>query len=184
MEEIENFGIKKIVNIDIFITKENIQQMDYLNYVLKEALRLDGPAYESLNYIAYEDTTIWGVPLPKNTILRTDFTCRHLNSRDWQEPMKFIPERFDPTSNFFASPSLEDKPRTPFSLIPFSHGMRNCPGQTFALLQTKVILLYLLTQTSFTLDHSIMQKDSMGFNLISNFDLPFTITKPYSQSSI
>ena len=98
--EIESFGISKDESTDNLFTRENLQQMDYLNYVVKETLRLDDPVYESLNYCAVQDTQICGVPIPKDTRLRVDFTCRHLNSSDWQQPMKFIPERFDPTSEY------------------------------------------------------------------------------------
>ena len=91
---------------------------------------------------------------------------------------KIIPMNSKSTTlEYFDNPSGESKTKTPFSFIPFSHGMRNCPGQTFALLQTKVILLYLLTRTEFTLDPEIMKKESMGFNIITKFDLPFTIVK-------
>lgn len=171
LDELESFGIKKFTNIDSLITKENIQNMDYLNYVVKEALRLDGPIYESLDYAAKQDTEICGVPIPKDTIVRADFSTRLLNSSDWKQPFEFIPERFDPSSDEFSN----SKSRMQYSYTPFSHGIRSCPGQIFALLQTKIILIYLLTQTKYSLDEEMMQKESVGFGIYSDQDLGFTV---------
>ena len=175
-QEIEKAGLNSFSNIDDLITRESIQQMDYLNYVIKEALRLDG-FYESLSYITTKNTAIWGVSIPKDTMIRLDFSCRFRSTQEWQRPTDFIPERFDPTSEFFACPSTEMKSRTIYSHTPFSHGARSCPGQAFGLLQTKIILIYLLTQVDYILDPEIMKKESVGFNVLSKFDLPFTIVK-------
>ena len=175
--ELDSFGFKNFERIDDKIERDTIQGMEYLNYVIKEALRLDPPTFDTLSYMTQQNIIIWGVPVPKDTNIRIDFTCRHLSSLDWQQPFEFIPERFDPSSKFFDRPTNDTKSRSSYSHIPFSHGMRSCPGQTFALLQVKIVLIYLLTQVEFSLDSEIMNNNEMGFGMYTTNDLPFTVSK-------
>ena len=63
----------------------------------------------------------------------------HNNPDEWQEPDSFIPERFDPTSKYYLTPS--GKKRHPMSFGPFLGGRRICIGKTFA----ESIGRYLLT---------------------------------------
>ena len=54
----------------------------------------------------------------------------HNNKSQWREPERFIPERFDPESEWSLKP--DGKKRHPFAFCPFSGGMRVCFGKTFA----------------------------------------------------
>ena len=47
------------------ISKEAISDCDYLGYVVKEALRIDPPAVESICYKSLQDIEICGIPIPK-----------------------------------------------------------------------------------------------------------------------
>lgn len=57
--------------------------------------------------------------LPKGTDIVVPIGDLHRDSRIWNEPLKFIPERFLPE---------EIEKRHPCSFIPFSYGPRNCIG--------------------------------------------------------
>ena len=54
----------------------------------------------------------------------------HHNPDEWQEPERFIPERFDPASKYYLTP--KGTRRHPMSFGPFIGGKRNCLGKTFA----------------------------------------------------
>ena len=65
----------------------------------------------------------------------------HYNSKQWQRPNEFLPERFDPSSPLFLTP--DGKKRNPFSFFPFSGGRRVCFGKTFAEANLKYISAFL-----------------------------------------
>ncbi len=73
----------------------------------------------------------------------------HWNPDEWQQPEKYIPERFNPESPYFLTPS--GKKRHPMSFTPFFGGKRVCLGKTFAEAITKI----------------------SGPNIIFNFDFEF-----------
>ena len=61
----------------------------------------------------------------------------HWNHKQWIEPEKFIPERFDPTSRYFLKPN--GKKRHPMAYGPFLGGKRICLGKTFVDIVSKLI---------------------------------------------
>ena len=64
----------------------------------------------------------------------------HSNPAEWQRPHEFLPERFDPESPLYLTPS--GKKRNPMSWVPFSGGKRVCFGKTFAESNMKIMLTY------------------------------------------
>ena len=73
----------------------------------------------------------------------------HWNPEEWIEPKKYIPDRFDPESPYYLTPSGHK--RHPMSFAPFLGGKRVCVGKTFAEAISKI----------------------SGPNLIYNFDFRF-----------
>lgn len=80
--------------------------------MIKETLRLDNPAVNTFGYETFHNVEICGVPIPKGTLIRFDLFAAHLNPIEWQRPKEFIPERFDPTSEFYKKPNNAGKPRS------------------------------------------------------------------------
>ena len=156
-------------------SKDNILKLDYLNNVVKETLRNDSPAMESLRYKASEDISICGVDISKGSELVVDICGSHYNSDEWIEPFSFIPERFDPTSKYFLKPN-SDRPRNPYAYSPFSHGSRSCPGQTLAMLEIKVMLVSLLRKIDYSIDKEMLDRDDVGFGIATDTPLYFTLT--------
>ena len=173
MNEINKYfptALEDMKNEDIM---KNLEQCDYLNHLIKECLRLDPPTYESIDYITTNDITICEVPIPKNSILAINFMATHMDPNQWYEPLKFIPERFDPSHEYFMTP--DGKNRHPLSYIPFSAGLRNCPGQTLARLETKVLLIYFLKNINYTIDEDLLKNEYISFAMVSQFKLKFKI---------
>ena len=79
-----------------------------------------------------------GVVIPKGITVLVGLTFLQNNPEIWFEPEAFRPERFDPKSDLFKTP--DGKNRHPLTWIPFSFGMRNCPGQILALLEMRVFI--------------------------------------------
>ena len=158
------------------ITKSSIQEFQYLYYVTKEGLRIDPPGSDALPYEVIKDVNICGVPIKKGSIINVNLLTQHYNEEEWHEPLKFIPERFDPESEYFFKPGKEQKPRDPLAWVPFSFGLRNCPGQTLALLEIKVFIAYLLSRVNFQFKKEDLESPYAYFAIASTLKLMFTHT--------
>ncbi len=120
------------------ITKEIVNDWDYLNYVVKEAIRIDPPAVETIPYKALEDIEICGIPIPKDWKIELGILPRQYNPAEWKDPYSFIPERFDPAHPMFDKPNSENKSRDSISYAPFSFGMRSCSSQDIHIWHQKL----------------------------------------------
>lgn len=177
LEELDKHGLNKDCNMDEKLTKEAIEEIDYLGYVIKEALRCDSPTIDTLNYEAKEDISICDVPISKGQYIKLNLFSSNHNVNEHQRPFDFIPERFDPESKFFTKPGPGNKSPSPFAHIPFSHGQRGCPGQSLAMLQLKVDIVYVLAKYDFELEQKILNNDMVGFALRSGFDMMVKFTR-------
>ena len=151
--------------------KDIYENWDYLNYVIKETLRIDGPATQALLYNFKKDTTICGVPFSKGQKIYPNVLYSHYNPKEWHEPRSFIPERFDPESKYFFKPDTDNQARHPKSFIPFGFGPRNCMGQSLAKLEAKVVLSRILTTVDYEIDQDLLDNDYVSFSIISQFKL-------------
>ena len=113
---------------------EKIRGIKYLEYVIKEGLRLHPPVLIYARKLE-KDSVIQGISMPKGTQLVIDAHSLHTNPEYWDEPMKFNPDRF--AEEKFAK-------RNPYCYVPFSAGPRNCIGQKFAMMEEKILLYHVM----------------------------------------
>ncbi|MCJ1264273.1 hypothetical protein MMC22_004144 [Lobaria immixta] len=118
-----------------------LNQLNYSNAVIKEALRLYPPVSSARTgkpgYFLEHD----GVKYPTEGFLVLIGTHAMQRGADyWEDPLKFMPERWL---------AKEGDPLAPVkgTWRPFEHGPRNCIGQELALIEIKVIMA--LTLRSF-----------------------------------
>ena len=157
--------------------KESLQSCDYLFHCIKETLRLDPPANASLFYQAKEDITICGVPIYKGNTINIGLIHPHHNPKQYHKPLEYIPERFDPDSEYFYVPGSDKVARDIKSFIPFTFGQRNCTGQTLAKLESKVLLARILTKLDFEIDKEILENPNLRFNMFEKAQLTGKIIK-------
>ena len=100
-----------------------------------------------------------GLNIRKDDMLYINIGALASDPTQWQQPQKFIPERFDPKSRFFLTP--EGKKRNPFAFCPFLGGSRICLGKTFVEEASKITLPNLLKKFRFEITNQ------------DNFELPF-----------
>ncbi|KAF4091710.1 hypothetical protein AMELA_G00040050 [Ameiurus melas] len=112
----------------------NIQELKYLDMVVCEALRLYPPAFRYARTVERE-CVVNGQLLPKGATLEIAAGFLHSDPEYWQEPEKFIPERFTPEAK--AS-------RHPFVYMPFGAGPRSCVGMRLAQLEIRMALVNIL----------------------------------------
>ncbi|XP_075163187.1 uncharacterized protein LOC142235815 [Haematobia irritans] len=119
-------------------TMANLNEMKYLDCVIKESLRLYPPA-PIIGRMFTEDFhykhSIYGEGvIPAGTEMVFNLFAMGSSSHLFENPSEFLPERHE---------ELND-PKKVFHYIPFSAGPRNCIGQKFAQLELKVVLIHIL----------------------------------------
>ncbi|CAI2366649.1 unnamed protein product [Moneuplotes crassus] len=173
-EALATCGITKDTDYFTIETKEKIQSCEYLNYVIKETLRIDPPAFSSIVYEACRPITLVGVPIKKSESILLNILSLHHDPSQWHEPLKFIPERFDPESEYFLKPDGDT--RSLYAYAPFSFGLRKCPGQILATLELKFLLSRFLCTADIEIPESLLENDYARFALFSNFHLEGKVT--------
>ncbi|KAL7292865.1 hypothetical protein TKK_0013539 [Trichogramma kaykai] len=116
------------------IEMQDIQDMTYLEWCVKEALRLYPPVSTMTRTIT-EDLQLKDFLVPAGTEVIFHLYDTHRDPNFWEDPDKFDPERFSPERSHG---------RHPFSYLPFSAGPRNCIGQKFALMELKSLMARIL----------------------------------------
>ncbi|XP_046720362.1 thromboxane-A synthase isoform X1 [Silurus meridionalis] len=109
----------------------NIQELKYVDMVLCETLRLYPPAFRYARTVE-QDCVVNGQLLPKGATIEIPAAFLHTDPDYWQDPEKFIPERFTPEAK--AS-------RHPFVYMPFGAGPRSCVGMRLAQLEIRIALV-------------------------------------------
>ncbi|XP_034476404.1 cytochrome P450 4p1-like [Drosophila innubila] len=114
-----------------------LAKLKYLECVIKETIRM----YPSVPVMARQTPSETELPngiiLPVGTQIVIQVFDLHRNSKHWDAPEEFDPERFLP-ENY--------NNRHTFAYIPFSAGQRNCIGQKYAMLEIKTLLIYIIKQ--------------------------------------
>ncbi|KAK0073524.1 hypothetical protein PV325_009593, partial [Microctonus aethiopoides] len=99
----------------------NIGSFKYMDMVINETIRLF-PVGPILPREMTDDLQIEKHILPKGSTVLMMAILTHRSETYWDEPNKFIPERFLPENS---------KARHSYAFLPFSGGTRSCPGGKF-----------------------------------------------------
>ncbi|KAK9034988.1 hypothetical protein V6N11_077039 [Hibiscus sabdariffa] len=119
---------------------DQLSKLTLLHMVINESLRLYPPA-TVLPRMAFEDIKLGDLVIPKGLSIWIPVLAIHHSEELWGKDVnEFNPERF--SSRPFAAGR---------HFIPFAAGPRNCIGQSFAMMEAKIILAMLISRFSFTI---------------------------------
>lgn len=116
------------------LTYGTLQELKYLDMVIKETLRIN-PSVPIIGRRSAGDMLIDGVSIPKGMDFGILIYALHNDPDLYPDPARFDPERFSEEAS---------AKRPPYSYIPFSVGSRNCIGQRYAMLEIKTMLVKLV----------------------------------------
>ncbi|KAL0083837.1 hypothetical protein F4703DRAFT_1856969 [Phycomyces blakesleeanus] len=153
-----------ILGYDDFIsppTFDECKRVNYINMVVKEALRLCTPGGLLFERIATEDVFLSGVFIPKGTRISVDIEALHKNPAIWKNPSVFDPERF--------SKGGEHEQHRGITWAPFSDGNRKCLGINFSMTEQQVILLMLLKHYEWDLSENSIHNNGMVYDNVFSF---------------
>ena len=118
-----------------------VNDFHYVRQVIEESMRLF-PAVWSVGRRTIDEDEIGGFRIEKQTNVLIPLIYLHRNEKYWDEPLKFMPERFAPEKR-----SAIDK----YVYFPFGGGPRICIGNNFAMLEMQLILITLYRRFRFKL---------------------------------
>lgn len=129
--------------------ESDIDNLPYLQAVVKETLRLHPPLPFLIPRRATADTDFMGYLVPKNTEVFINAWAIGRDRECWAEGLCFRPERFLGVNN-----SNVDYRGQHFELIPFGAGRRMCAGLTLGHRMLHFVLGSLLHEFEWDLDNS------------------------------
>jgi len=145
--------VDEIYNREEPVTPNIIHEMQFTHVFLKEVLRLYPPSAGLIPRIALVDHTLDGIEIKKGALIKPSFMYIHFNPKYYSEPLRFYPERWLDKSVL----------QEPFSYLPFAAGPRNCIGQHFAMIESKIILAEFLKKFNFELSEDYKLRMTIGF---------------------
>jgi cytochrome P450 len=120
---------------------EDLDRLEYTDKVIKESMRLVPPVWV-IARSAIDDDVIGGYRIPQGTWVFVSPYLLHHDPRFWRNPEGFDPERF--------SPEEEAKRREhqgKGAYLPFALGPRKCIGESFAMMEARLILASIVQRT-------------------------------------
>jgi cytochrome P450 len=111
-------------------TLEDLPKLRYLDHIIAESMRLYPPAW-GMARLTIEDAHIGGYTIRKGCGVSLSQWVVHRDPRWYESPDDFQPERWE-------GDLLKRLPR--FAYFPFGGGPRQCVGNTFAIMETALIL--------------------------------------------
>lgn len=165
---------QKFKELDISI--EELERLDYLNAVILEVLRL----YPSAGFTktCVEDVEVGGYVLPRGTDVMFLPYLTQRDPKNYDNPNAFVPQRWIEKSKSTGKKKGKGEGKRPDDVenqlelqaklakvtlaegfFPFSLGKRNCVGRKLALLELRLVLLYVVMN----FDIKLPDKQPEGF---------------------
>lgn len=116
------------VGTERLVQESDMPNLPYLHCILNEVLRLYPGGPLLVPHQSRENVSIGGYEIPQGTMLLVNAYHIHRDPSLWDEPTKFMPERFE-------SGDAEAK-----KMLPFGMGRRRCPGEGLAIREVGLIL--------------------------------------------
>ena len=158
-QELEN-----VVTKDRMVEEKDLENLCYLNMVVKEVFRLHPIGPFLVPHESREDITIEGYFIPKRSTVLVNTWAIGRDPDIWSDNVEeFFPERFMNNDINFQGHDFE--------LIPFGSGRRGCPGIQLSMVTIGLVLAQLLHCFNWELPDGMSSDD---LDMKENFGLTMT----------
>lgn len=133
------------------IHENDLQESRYLQAVIKETMRLHPPAPLLIPHETTQKCNIFEYEIPPKTVVHVNAWAIGRDPDSWENPDKFLPDRFIGNSIDFRGRDFE--------LIPFGAGRRGCPGLHMGVATVEFALANLLYWFNWELPDGMKKED-------------------------
>jgi len=147
---------------------ESLGNLEFFPYVFSEALRYEPSFPVSSQIYLKQSAKLGDIDFRAHDTLCVHIWGLHHHPDQWQDPHSFRPERFDPLSPLYLTPT--GKKRHPFAYMPFLAGKRICFGKTFAEIAAKTVTCMLVGAAEMRFVEAKYQEEFPLFNVLVNYD--------------
>ncbi|CAH9131988.1 unnamed protein product [Cuscuta epithymum] len=177
MKQVQN-ELEQIVGMNSTVEELHLPKLTYLDAVVKETLRLHPPLPLLVPRCPTATSQVGGYTIPKGTRVFLNTHALHRDPQLWDNPLKFMPERFlDP-----GLVSGLDYTGNDFRFLPFGSGRRICAGIPLA----EKMLMYILASLLHSFDWRLSEGEKLdlsdGFGIVARKKTPL-IAVPTPRSS-
>ncbi|XP_054797520.1 cytochrome P450 71D10-like [Prosopis cineraria] len=151
--EMAQTEVRRVFKDKSHVDETELHQLEYLQCVIKETLRLHPPAPLLLPRKNSETCVINGYKIPMNTKILVNAWAIGRDPKYWPEPEEFKPERFLDGADYYNFRG------TDFEYIPFGSGRRICPGIAFAIPNVELPLANLLYHFNWKLPKGMRKEE-------------------------
>nr|XP_051203480.1 geraniol 8-hydroxylase-like isoform X3 [Lolium perenne] len=159
--------IAQVIGSRRSIEESDIDQLPYLQAIVKETFRLHPPAPFLLPRQAQETIRIAGYMVPQGARVLVNVWAIGRDEGIWPKPDKFMPERFIGRE--------VDYKGGDFELLPFGAGRRMCPGVPLATRMVHLVLATLLNRFKWRIP---MEVERAGIDMTDKFGVTLTKAIP------
>ncbi|KAL3505087.1 hypothetical protein ACH5RR_034928 [Cinchona calisaya] len=115
--------IDTIIGKERLLDESDVANLPYLRCIISETLRMYPPGPLLVPHESSEECVVGGYRVPRGTMLLVNLWAIQNDSKIWEEPRKFKPERFEGVEGT----------RDGYKWMPFGSGRRGCPGEGLAM---------------------------------------------------
>ncbi|KAM7272384.1 hypothetical protein ACFE04_027047 [Oxalis oulophora] len=133
------------------VSESNIEKLSYLKLIIKETLRLHSPGPLLIPREAISEFKINGYTIYPGTRIYVNVWGIGRDPNIWENPEKFIPERFEDNPIDYKGQHFE--------YLPFGGGRRGCPGVIMAMSNIELALANLLHCFDWKLPDGMKEED-------------------------
>nr|GMD45013.1 cytochrome P450 81E8-like [Ipomoea batatas] len=125
--------LDRVVGCGRLVDEPDLSELPYLQCIISETFRLFPAGPLLLPHYSSQPCKVGGYEIPSDTMLLVNAWAIHRDPGLWDDPMRFVPERFEGREG-----------ESSHMLMPFGMGRRSCPGAGLARRMIGLVLASLI----------------------------------------